>query len=417
MDMVSILQTFIRAERTGDWQQHLWAVRQMLPYFAASGHYLYLKSAYIYLQNMLQLSTTHPTVYQAFMSGNHVVRRSDRFWGGLSTDLVIEQVLMRSVKSTGGMTCGRGMSELQRTLWLLSMPACAEMNAAMQCLTCVDFNTSEQHKEVGRSRIARDEKDTLLLLSYLQQRNPFQNDEGDNSLRSIETGVTADSAVNVEQAKEIGTRALHDMVGKKVKDYSFKKSQQVVTLNDKSSVKVNGEVVPVDPQLLFQRLTTAANRYVSDISEVFKYELSSIPSSLFDNSGFMREPQKSALAQAILSHGDCTLDENYQPEGNIHHVVDGGSLLQPIPWEKGSTFGAICDKYFEYLSQKFTNTTVVFDGYAAGPSTKDATHMRRSGGKTGTNVKFKSDTPFKAKKEMFLSNTQNRTLSIFLGTS
>ena len=122
--------------------------------------------------------------------------------------------------------------------------------------------------------------------------------------------------MNVEQAKEIGTRALRDMVGKNVKDYSFKKSQQVVTLNEKSSVKVNDEVVPVDPQLLLQRLTTAANRYVSDISEVFKYELSSIPSSLFDNSGFMREPQKSALAQAIWSHGDCSLDENYQPEGN-----------------------------------------------------------------------------------------------------
>ena len=47
MDMVSILQTFIRAERTGNWQQHLLAVRKMLPYFVASGHNLYLKSAYI----------------------------------------------------------------------------------------------------------------------------------------------------------------------------------------------------------------------------------------------------------------------------------------------------------------------------------------------------------------------------------
>ena len=142
MDMVSILRTFIRAERTGNWQQHLLAVRKMIPNFAASGHNLYLKSAYIYLQNMLQLPTEHPTVYQAFMCGNHVVRRSDRFWAGLSTDLVIEQVLMRSVKSTGGMTRGRGMSELRRTLWLLSMPACAEVNIAMQHLTSVDFNTS-----------------------------------------------------------------------------------------------------------------------------------------------------------------------------------------------------------------------------------------------------------------------------------
>ena len=33
-----------------------------------------------------------------------MVRRSDRLWAGLSTDLVIEQVLMRSMKTSGGLT-------------------------------------------------------------------------------------------------------------------------------------------------------------------------------------------------------------------------------------------------------------------------------------------------------------------------
>ena len=56
------------------------------------------------------------------MEGKHAVRRTDRYWSGLSTDLVIEQVLMRSVKSTGGLTRGRGMGEAQREQWLLSMP-------------------------------------------------------------------------------------------------------------------------------------------------------------------------------------------------------------------------------------------------------------------------------------------------------
>ena len=40
------------------------------------------------------------------MEGYHVVRRSDAYWAGLSTDLVIEQELMRSVKTTGGLTHG-----------------------------------------------------------------------------------------------------------------------------------------------------------------------------------------------------------------------------------------------------------------------------------------------------------------------
>ena len=64
------------------------------------------------------------------LKGYHVIRRSDRYCAGVSTDLVIEQVSMRSV--TGGMTRGKGMSEYQRAKWLLSMRACAAMNVAMQ---------------------------------------------------------------------------------------------------------------------------------------------------------------------------------------------------------------------------------------------------------------------------------------------
>ena len=45
-------------------------------------------------------------------------------WAGLSPYLIIKQVLMRFLKSTGERTCGTGFSEIQRTIWLLSMPVC-----------------------------------------------------------------------------------------------------------------------------------------------------------------------------------------------------------------------------------------------------------------------------------------------------
>ena len=111
MRMPDILRKFIKAERTGDWQLHLRSTYEILSYFAASGHNLYAKSAYIYLQSMRKLEETNPEVYEAFVKGHHVSRRSDRFWADLSTDLVIEQVLMRSVKTTGGLTRVRGMGE------------------------------------------------------------------------------------------------------------------------------------------------------------------------------------------------------------------------------------------------------------------------------------------------------------------
>ena len=186
MEMVDILRKFIRAERTGNWELHLQAISEMLPYMAASGHNHYTKSRLVYLQRMSHLQEEHPHVYEHFVNGLHVVRRSSRYWAGLSTDLVIEQVLMWSMKTSGGLTRGRGMTEQQRLTWLLSMPACAEVNKAMQELTEVNYNTREQNKDMTRARKERDWKDTSTVLSYLQERSPFTSD---TSLRNISTGT------------------------------------------------------------------------------------------------------------------------------------------------------------------------------------------------------------------------------------
>ena len=54
---------------------------------------------------------------------------------GLWTDIVIEQDLMRSLESRGGLTRGRGMTESVRKLWVYSMHACAAIHDAMTSLT------------------------------------------------------------------------------------------------------------------------------------------------------------------------------------------------------------------------------------------------------------------------------------------
>ena len=51
---------------------------------------------------------------------------------GLSTDLVIEQELMRSLKTTGGLTRGSRMTENQRNIWVMSRPSCAQVNNTIQ---------------------------------------------------------------------------------------------------------------------------------------------------------------------------------------------------------------------------------------------------------------------------------------------
>ena len=56
---------------------------------------------------MKDLPESHPWLNEMFSQGFHTVRRSNRYWAGLWTDLTIEQTLMRAVKSRGGLTRGR----------------------------------------------------------------------------------------------------------------------------------------------------------------------------------------------------------------------------------------------------------------------------------------------------------------------
>ena len=400
MDMIDILRQYIRTERTGNWALHLEAISKMLPYLAASGHNHYTKSAWVYLQRMSQLDKQHPDIYQQFQKGFHVVRRSDRLWAGLSTDLIIEQVLMRSMKTSGGLTRGRGMTEQQRLVWVLSMPVCAEFNKAMQELTGVNYNTGEQNKDMTKSRQARDWKDTHTILSYFQENSPFTSD---NTLRNISTGVHAHATVNVDKAEAVGRAILEDMEGKTVDEYVFKRVNQAVTLDCKSSVKVDGDVIEIDPQLLFQRLTLVAKSR-DNLEDVFRFELCSYPPALFSGMQFLREANKPVLANAIWS---LLPDQVLQLPMDPQYVLDGGALLQRIPWRKGATFQEICTVYTEYVTRKYGDAMVVFDGYQS-KSTKDMTHQRRTKGQGGATVTFTESMHLTMRKDQFLANKANK---------
>ena len=102
---------------------------------------------------MLELPTEYPWVYHSFTEhGYHTVRRSDRYWAGLWTDLVIEQVMMRSIKSRGGLARGRGINDTVRLVWIHSMHRCADVHNVMTALTGAQHRTSEQHLELAREQ-------------------------------------------------------------------------------------------------------------------------------------------------------------------------------------------------------------------------------------------------------------------------
>lgn len=412
MDMIDLLKRFIKAERTGNWCLHLKTIQEMLPYFASLGRNMYTKSARLYLQKMLHLEDEHPEVYHQFQEGLHVIRRTDRLWAGLSSDLVIEQTVMKNMKSRGGLTRGRGMSELQRDIWIAAMPSCAEVHDSMQNITGLAYITSDQHKESSESRQVRDAKDTLKLLSFLSHMNPF---EGEMSLRSIASGVVAHGKVNVDSAKAIGLEILQLMTKENALEFTFKKKDQAVNLTTKFSMKIDGEKINVDPQLLFQRFLIAAKASGDDdISSVFEYELCSHPSALFDSACLLLEANKPQIAETmwkLLGYGSTPAID---PE-NAVYVLDGGSLLHRLPWPAQATYHDIAIAYVSYVKKHYSNATIVFDGYDDVPCTKDVTHLRRSSKSSASaTIQFEEEMIVPISKIQFLANGLNKQRFIHL---
>ncbi|KAK2578572.1 hypothetical protein KPH14_012006, partial [Odynerus spinipes] len=119
--MVTLLKHFIEAERSGNWELHLDIMQRMLPFFHASGHFLYAKSAHLYLQDMTNLRDKMPAAeFDKFTKqGYFTIRRTNKFWSGIMTDQTIEQTLNRESKISGGIF-KRGADESVAARWTMS---------------------------------------------------------------------------------------------------------------------------------------------------------------------------------------------------------------------------------------------------------------------------------------------------------
>ena len=250
----------------------------------------------------------------------------------------------------------------------------------------------------------RDTSDTHKIIKFLLSKNPFDNDV---SLHSIDTGVIASDSVNVDVVCSVGQKILDDMIGHNVLEYVFKKKSQVVTLEARTSVQTGKESISIDPLLLFQQLVTVGKQD-NDLCEVFKHELCSYPPSLFETTNVLLAPNKSTLADAMWKQLPSDSSDLSSVPKDVQYVLDGGALLHRISWKVGETYDEICCHYIHYVTSKYKQAIIVFDGYESGPSTKDVMHERRSKSNISVAVHFTSDMTCSMKKDEFLSNKVNK---------
>lgn len=149
-NFVMLAIRYIEAERLGNWHLHLYCVQQMLPVYHSAGRSNYVKAIQVCLQEMSKLQDImDPEEYRMFTEGQFTVRRTEKAWAGIWTDMTIEQMLMRTIHTGAqGLSHGRGMTSNVMTRFLEFMPYAIEIMNQLEEYLNIQWESSDQHVDV-----------------------------------------------------------------------------------------------------------------------------------------------------------------------------------------------------------------------------------------------------------------------------
>lgn len=183
-----VLLGLIQASREGNWQLHLFAIRQMIPWCFAYDKMNYARYLPAYYAQMTTLEVDHPEVYQSFMEGQFSVQLAgDNPFGRLPVDQTTAVTVNKDTKIAGGVTNFSLKTQAVNRFYLT-----AEFRSAFlgQLRDMVQVRRlSFHHDEMQKPRIIKDEVDIKAVENLIQSwNNPFAESQ---NLVSISTAKEA----------------------------------------------------------------------------------------------------------------------------------------------------------------------------------------------------------------------------------
>ena len=158
-NLIKPILLYVRAEREGEFALHLYACKQMLPFFFAAGHWNYARDGVAYVRTMERLTNS---LLDPFMEGEHVIHLNKGMWNGIWTDMGIE-TYMKIGKGPAGLI---GVTTNARSvqIWANGHPLCSEVLTKLERLRNKGDDVVEKaHKEEGKGRIQSDAEDRQKL--------------------------------------------------------------------------------------------------------------------------------------------------------------------------------------------------------------------------------------------------------------
>lgn len=390
MEMVGILLLFVRAQRDGLWELHVYSFRRMLPYFYRYDHTNYARWGSIYLAQMNQLP---PEVETEFQQGNFVVKRSNHRFCQVDPDH--SQEWLNSTGKKGGGIVGITKTTSALCRWALSYNLRAQIASRTYDMYGLGFDDQVTRNESTMARRRRDTSDEDKILDVLLKFKVFSDTTSVGLLRNIATKDLATDEIqnSLLHAERLGQEQLNHFVENRLMNHpdaptEMKFHDPLAKMKAPTfaslyiahkDVKAKEKTIKADRSIL-QRLITAyeSGRRVN-LHQVLQHELMPVPISLAETNHSLRSGDKSVLADVLTSGIICPAE--IAVEGNSSLIIDGQALVVALGKPQGAvTFGDLADTFVKSVLQSaahFQRVDVTFDRYDS-TSIKDQTRQKRS---------------------------------------
>uniref|UniRef100_A0A2S2PKW0 Uncharacterized protein n=1 Tax=Schizaphis graminum TaxID=13262 RepID=A0A2S2PKW0_SCHGA len=150
--------------------------------------------------------------------------------------MIIEQTMMKSMKTDGGVARGRSTQESVLSRWVYGMHSMNTVCNGLEELSNVKMNTTDQHVDASDSRLKRDINDQKKLLEWFLIHDPFPYFK---KIMSIANGVVGDTTINCHNARKVRIASMNKMIGQTFNNIKLKHADKVPPISISRAVKVH----------------------------------------------------------------------------------------------------------------------------------------------------------------------------------
>lgn len=234
--------------------------------------------------------------------------------------------------------------------WAYSMHICSRLVQDFGYMA--EGNTETEvifHKEEKPARIRSDADDRKKIRLKLENCiNPLDPTDHPDDIINIVTGRKGPKTVNAPRAVEIGKAQMQSFERSWPEVFNAPLSKEVVTMAvTRKAIRVGPESV-CDVNLFYTCVLGLQQSHGIKLSEVLQYELSPVPTLMFDEKGNMQIAKTKSVLKRNLK---VEIFARLAPKPEVT-IIDGCAILWIIYWPNNGTIQYFVDNFTSFIDKR-----------------------------------------------------------------